>query len=145
MSKIFCFKFFLYGGVFGTHKRGCAKFAPFWMKKINIGTPHVIKSPFLLTHAECALKRLRMLSVRYKKRSTHAECALKKGLRMMSVRYKTTHTDHSPKNVYASWACAKKLSPHAERSLKNFFRMLSVHCSVQYKQRQFKACLKYWR
>ncbi len=33
------------GGFLGP--RGCAKFAPFWMKKINIGTPHVIKSPFL--------------------------------------------------------------------------------------------------
>jgi hypothetical protein len=43
----FFFTFFLCGGVLGTHKRGCAKFAPFWMKKKNIGTPHVIKSPFL--------------------------------------------------------------------------------------------------
>ncbi len=41
------FKFFLCGRVFRTHKRECAKFAPFWMKKKNIGTPHVIKSPFL--------------------------------------------------------------------------------------------------
>jgi hypothetical protein len=42
-SKIFFVNFFFMGGVFGTHKRGCAKFAPFWMKKIKIGTPHVMK------------------------------------------------------------------------------------------------------
>ncbi len=39
--KIIFLKFFLYGGVFGTHKKGCAKFAPFWMKIINIGTSNV--------------------------------------------------------------------------------------------------------
>jgi hypothetical protein len=29
--KIFFYNFFLYGGILGTHKRSCAKFAPFWM------------------------------------------------------------------------------------------------------------------
>jgi hypothetical protein len=30
--------FFIMKGVLGTHKRGCAEFAPFWMINNNIGT-----------------------------------------------------------------------------------------------------------
>ncbi len=33
------FKFFLNRGVIRTHKRGCAKFAPFWMKNKYLCTP----------------------------------------------------------------------------------------------------------
>jgi hypothetical protein len=38
--QTFFVKFFLNSGVLGKHKRGCAEFAPFWMKKkIYICTP----------------------------------------------------------------------------------------------------------
>jgi hypothetical protein len=37
-SKYFIF-IFQNKGVLGTHKRGCAKFAPFWMKKNVLSTP----------------------------------------------------------------------------------------------------------
>jgi len=45
-SKIFFFKFFENRVVLRIRKRGCAKFAPFWMKKINIGTHHVSPPSF---------------------------------------------------------------------------------------------------
>ncbi len=53
-SKLFFVSFFKNRVVLGIPKRGCAKFAPFWMKKKNIGRPYVIKSPFLWGHEKAS-------------------------------------------------------------------------------------------
>jgi len=37
--KNYFLDFLLNKGVLGTHERGCAEVAPFWMKNNNIGTP----------------------------------------------------------------------------------------------------------